>query len=60
MCYEGIPVSGNKVADCFANFFEEKVKRLVENVTIDPNVQNGTQKPIMGSGDISMLNCTMS
>ena len=44
-------VSGNKAANCFADFFEEKVKRLVESVTIDPNVQNSVQKTVMGGGD---------
>ena len=33
-----------KVADFFANFFDEKVKKLVEKTSVDQNVQNGTQK----------------
>ena len=51
MLYGSVPVSGNKIADSFANFFDKKVKKLVENVTIEQNVQNGTQQPIMGAGD---------
>ena len=35
MYYEGRPVSGNNIADSFANFFEEKVKKLVDKVNID-------------------------
>ena len=38
-----IPVSGNKIADCFADFFDEKVKNLVKNVGINELVENGTQ-----------------
>ena len=35
-----IPVSGNKIAECFAEFFDGKVKGLVEKTDIDENVQN--------------------
>ena len=51
MYYEGGAISGDKVADTFANFFEDKVKKLVEKVTIDPNVENGKQRNQMGDGD---------
>ena len=43
-----VPVSGDKIADCFADFCDAKVKNLVKNVRIDPNVQNGTQRNLMG------------
>ena len=48
MSYRGVPVSSDGVADCFANFFDEKVKGLVQGITIDAEVQNGNQKPVMG------------
>ena len=41
--FNGVPVSGNKIADCFADFFDEKVKNLVKNVGVDELVENGTQ-----------------
>ena len=44
MLFNGVPVSGNKIADCFADFFDEKVKNLVKNVGVDKLVENGTQK----------------
>ena len=32
------------VADCFANFFEDKVDKIVNTAIIDPNVYNGKTK----------------
>ena len=29
MKFEGVPVSADKIADCFADFFDEKVKKQV-------------------------------
>ena len=40
MTFNGTPVSGNEIADCFANFFDEKVKNLVRNVGVDESVEN--------------------
>ena len=51
MFFGSVPVSGDRVADCFADFFDAKVKKLVENVTIDPSVQNGIQQNVIGYGD---------
>ena len=51
MTYGGVPVSGNKIADSFADFFDDKVKKLVESVQIEQNVFNGNQRPLMGDGD---------
>ena len=51
MLYGGIPVSGNKVAECFANYFDEKVKNLVKKTKVDQNVQNGIQNQLMGDDD---------
>ena len=51
MYYGSVPVSENYIAGCFADFFDVKVKKLVENVTVDQNVQNGTQKTVMGDAD---------
>ena len=39
---ERVPDGG--VADCFANFFEEKVDKIVKTAIIDPNVYNGKTK----------------
>ena len=32
------------VSDCFANFFEDKVDKIVNTAIIDPNVYNGKTK----------------
>ena len=51
MFFESVPVSENEMADCFANFFNNKVRKLVENVMIDQNVYNGTQKLVTQNAD---------
>ena len=47
MCFESVPVSENDVADCFADFFDSKVKKLEESGTIDQNVYNCARKILM-------------
>ena len=32
------------IADCFANFFDEQVKKIVNNTTMDQNVLTGNSK----------------
>ena len=61
---------GNKIineherSDCFASFFEEKVRTITESVVIDPNVFNGSRKihagdlMFMGPGEV--LSCMKS
>ena len=51
MLFNGVPVSGNKIADCFADFFNEEVKNLVKNVGVDEQVENGTQKLVSDEVD---------
>ena len=51
MYFESVPVSENNVADCFADFFDCKVKKLVESVTIDQNVYNGARKLVIQNSD---------
>ena len=51
MYFESVPVSENNVADCFADFFDCKVKKLVESVTIDQNVYNGARKLVIQNAD---------
>ena len=45
-----VPVPADRIAACFAEFFEAKVKNLVSNTGVDPNVENGIQKPVMEDG----------
>ena len=53
MFLKGVAVSGDKIADSFAEFFDEKVKNLVEKTRVDPGVHNGTQK--LESGDFDFM-----
>ena len=41
---KGIPVEGSGISDCFATFFDEKIKNTVEKVEIDNDVYNGRAK----------------
>ena len=44
-------VAGNEVAEAFAQFFEKKVKNIVDSSQIDENVYNGRQKMVTTGGD---------
>ena len=39
-----VPICSTKIADIFANFFDEKVKRIINECSLDENVYNGSQK----------------
>ena len=41
MYYKDRRVPKREVADCFAAYFEEKVAKLVDSATVNPNVYNG-------------------
>ena len=44
MYREGEEIIEEKIAENFANFFENKISKLLANVVIDPGVYNGTRK----------------
>ena len=44
MNLKGIPVEVSGILDCFATFFDEKIKNTVEKVEIDNYVYNGRVK----------------
>ena len=46
-----VAVPADKIAVCFADFFDSKVKNLVTYTGVDPNVENGIQKSVKGDGD---------
>ena len=46
---KGIPVEGSVISDCFAEFFDEKIKNTVEKVVIDNDVDNGRTKMTAGN-----------
>ena len=48
-------VAGNEVAEAFAQFFEKKVKNIVNSSQIDENVYNGRQKMVTTGGDLPGL-----
>ena len=52
MSFGGVSVAGNEVAEAFAQFFENKVKKIVNSSQIDENVYNGRQKMATISGDL--------
>ena len=41
MSFAGNVVSGNELSQCFADFFDQKVKEIVGNVRVDAAVYNG-------------------
>ena len=51
MNLKGIPVEGSGISDCFAKFFDEKIKSMVEKVVIDNDVYNGKVKMVAGNLD---------
>ena len=46
-----IESSGGEVANCFANYFEEKVEKIVKSAVIDPMVYNGKTKLVAAIGN---------
>ena len=44
MSVNGCEISGHKVSNAFANFFEKKVNDIVGNTRVDDNVYNGAIK----------------
>ena len=53
MTYTGVPIADDKVAESFAQYFQEKVSKIVESSQIDPNVYNGRTK--MGTVDCDFM-----
>ena len=53
MNLKGVPVVGSGISDCFAKFFDEKVKNIVGKVKIDENVYNGNRKIV--AGDLNFM-----
>ena len=53
MTYIGMPIASDKVAESFAQYFQETVSKIVENSQIDPNVYNGCTK--MGTVDCDFM-----
>ena len=48
MHYENEVFTGQEVSDCFATFFDKKVKDIVNSVQVDPRVYNGKRKLYVG------------
>ena len=44
MKLEGVNVKPEDLSDCFANFFDNKVKKIVETCKVDENVYNSRRK----------------
>ena len=57
----GVSIAVNKVSESFAQFFQEKVSKIISNAVIDPNVYNGRTKMAMVDGDfmtaVDILEC---
>ena len=51
MSLNGIPVEGSGISDCFATFFEEKIKSIIEKVVIDDDIYNGKVKIVADNLD---------
>ena len=60
----GVKISENNVPDTVAEFFDNKVKRLVRDSAIDPNIYNGIQKILSNNvffmGKEAVLDCVAS
>ena len=60
----GVKISENNVPDTVAEFFDNKVKRLVRDSAIDPNIYNGRQKILSDNvffmGKEAVLDCVAS
>ena len=46
MNINGIPIASDNVAERFANFFEEKVTRIVNETIVNQSVYNGRSKMV--------------
>ena len=44
MSFDQKEVAENEISDCFAEFFDKKVRGIVESVKVDAGVYNGRQK----------------
>ena len=44
MSFDKKKISEHEISDCFAEFFDFKVKGIVESVSINPGVHNGVRK----------------
>ena len=44
MTLQGKQINEHERSDCFASFFEAKVKDIMDNMIIDPLVYNGVRK----------------
>ena len=44
MSFDKKKISEHDISDCFAEFFDFKVKGIVESVSINPGVHNGVRK----------------
>ena len=44
MNLSGIPVECSRISECFADFFDEQIKNIVDKVEIDNDVYNGKIK----------------
>ena len=51
MRMDGNIVKSEDLSDCFANFFDNKVKRIVETCKVDNNVYNGKRKVTCNNGN---------
>ena len=51
MTYDGVSIASNRVAESFAQFFQEKVSKIVRNAEIDSNVYNGHTRMVMADCD---------
>ena len=49
MTLDGKVVSGSERSQCFADFFEQKVRNIVESTNVDPGVYNGER--VITAGD---------
>ena len=53
MNLNSIPVEGSQISDCFAEFFDSKIKKIVDKVEIDNEVYNGRSK--MDAGNLDFM-----
>ena len=53
MYHNEVRVSDSEVANCFADFFEDKVEKIVKSAKIDPTVYNGRTK--MAAADSNFM-----
>ena len=44
MNFNGNLITGDKISECFAEFFDKKVRGIVESIKVEPGVHNGRRK----------------